>query len=117
VITRKAASSFPATFKGEPINFTAQMYLDDEPPISAGARDLGFPKKYALPNWRFASDTLTGTLHYAGQLVAMGTMAYKHQTAPGGVEAQAKGMTRTSCNLKIIPDVDGSRICQLVRIT
>ncbi|MCX7160352.1 MAG: acetoacetate decarboxylase, partial [Proteobacteria bacterium] len=75
----------------------------------------GFPKKYAHPKLEVCSDTLTGTLHYAGQLVAMGTMAYKHQVAPGGVEAQAKGMTRTSCNLKIIPDVDGSpKICQLV---
>ena len=45
----------------------------------------------------------------------MGTMAFKHQQSPGGVEAQAKGMTKTSCNLKIIPDVDGSlKICQLV---
>jgi acetoacetate decarboxylase len=42
-------------------------------------------------------------------------MAYKWQEAPGGCEAQAKGMTKTSCNLKIIPDVDGSpKICQLV---
>jgi len=45
----------------------------------------------------------------------MGTMAYKHQESPGGIEAAAKGMTKTQCNLKIIPDVDGSpKICQLV---
>jgi acetoacetate decarboxylase len=105
----------PCLLNGEPINYTAQMYLDDEPPISAGREIWGFPKKYALPKLEICSDTLTGTLHYAGQLVAMGTMAYKHQNAPGGVEVQAKGMARTSCNLKIIPDVDGSpKICQLV---
>ena len=61
------------------------------------------------------SDTLTGTLHYAGEVVAMGTMTYKWQESPGGCEAQAKAMTKTSCNLKIIPDVDGTpKICQLV---
>ena len=105
----------PCRFNGEPINYTAQMYLDDEPPISAGREIWGFPKKYALPKLIVASDTLTGTLSYAGQIVAMGTMAYKWQESPGGVEAQAKAMTKTSCNLKIIPDVDGSpKICRLV---
>jgi acetoacetate decarboxylase len=105
----------PCLYKGEPINFTAQMYLDDEPPISAGREIWGFPKKYAHPKLEVASDTLTGTLHYAGQMVAMGTMAYKHQESPGGVEAMAKAMTKTQCNLKIIPDVDGKpKICQLV---
>ena len=105
----------PCTFNGEPINYTAQMYLDDQPPIDGGREIWGFPKKYALPKLVVASDTLTGTLSYAGQTVAMGTMAYKWQEAPGGCEAQAKSMTKTSCNLKIIPDVDGSpKICQLV---
>ncbi|MFZ0423386.1 MAG: acetoacetate decarboxylase [Xanthobacteraceae bacterium] len=105
----------PCTFQGEPVNYTAQMFLDDEPPISAGREIWGFPKKYAEPKLEVCSDTLTGTLHYAGQLVAMGTMGYKWQRAPGGVEAQAKGMAKTSCNLKIIPDVNGdAKICQLV---
>ena len=52
----------PCFYKGEPINFTAQMYLDDEPPISAGREIWGFPKKYALPKLEVCSDTLTGTL-------------------------------------------------------
>src|SRR5690349_5621196 len=59
----------PCLLDGEPINYTAQMYLDDEPPISAGREIWGFPKKYALPKLEICSDTLTGTLHYAGQLV------------------------------------------------
>ncbi|MFZ9712339.1 MAG: acetoacetate decarboxylase [Burkholderiaceae bacterium] len=105
----------PCMFEGEPINFTSQMYLDDEPPISAGREIWGFPKKFAKPILKTHSDTLTGTLYYADQMVAMGTMGYKHQVAPGGVEATAKSMTKTQCNLKIIPDVDGSpKICQLV---
>ena len=47
----------PCLFQGEPINFTAQMYLDDEPPISAGREIWGFPKKYALPKIEVCSDT------------------------------------------------------------
>lgn len=105
----------PCLFEDQPINFTAQMYLDDEPPISAGREIWGFPKKFAYPKIAVNSDTLTGTLHYAGELVAMGTMAYKHQVSPGGPEALAKSMTKTQCNLKIIPNFDGRpKICQLV---
>lgn len=105
----------PCFYRGEPINFTSQMYLDDEPPISGGREIWGFPKKYAQPVLKTHSDTLTGTLDYAGQRVATGTMGYKHQLAPGGVEATAQAMSKTQCNLKIIPDVDGSlKICQLV---
>src|SRR3954466_2956213 len=50
----------PCFYKGEPINFTAQMYLDDEPPISAGREIWGFPKKYAHPKLEIVKDTLTG---------------------------------------------------------
>ena len=42
-------------------------------------------------------------------------MTYKWHESPGGCAAQAAAMAKTSCNLKIIPDVDGSpKICQLV---
>jgi len=105
----------PCLYRGEPVNFTAQMYLDDEPPISGGREIWGFPKKYAHPKLSVNSDTLTGTLHYAGELVALGTMAYKHERAPGGPAATAKAMGKTQVNLKVIPDVDGGpKICQLV---
>jgi len=40
----------PCRFKGEDVNFVAQMYLDDDPPIVAGREIWGFPKKYAHPN-------------------------------------------------------------------
>ena len=105
----------PCTFNGESINFTAQMFLDDEPPITAGREIWGFPKKYAAPRLEVRSDTLTGTLDYAGERVAMGTMAYKHAATPGGLETTMQSLTATQCNLKIIPDVDGNpKICQLV---
>ena len=40
----------PARFRGEPVNFTAQMYLDCDPPIAGGREIWGFPKKLASPN-------------------------------------------------------------------
>jgi acetoacetate decarboxylase len=60
----------PCRFKGEDVNFVAQMYLYDDPPIVAGREIWGFPKKYAHP--KLEIDTLTSTLEYAGQLVAIG---------------------------------------------
>ena len=107
----------PARFRGEDVSFVSQMYLDDDPPIAAGREIWGFPKKYAHPKLEIAKDTLTGTLRYAGELVAMGTMAYKHEAMAGGAEAATAALTRTQVNLKLIPGVDGQpEICQLVAI-
>src|SRR6185437_11974272 len=64
----------PCTLNGEPVNFTAQMYLDDEPPITGGREIWGFPKKHAEPSLEVVHDTLTGKLIYAGCEVARGTM-------------------------------------------
>jgi len=69
----------PCHYEGTPCSFVAQMYLDDEAPIAGGREIWGFPKKLANPKLEIASDTLTGTLDYAGQRVATGTMAYKHK--------------------------------------
>lgn len=107
----------PCRFKGEEVNFVAQMYLDDDPPTAAGREIWGFPKKYAHPKLAIVHDTLTGTLTYAGQLVAMGTMRYKHETMAGDVDHTRAGLEKTQINLKIIPGVDGrAAICQLVAI-
>lgn len=115
----------PARFRGEKVNFTAQMYLDDEPPISGGREIWGFPKKYAKPVLATTEDTLTGSLHYAGAQVALGTMRYKqeHLTYDLAGEAVCTSCTeelghklrKTQVNLKLIPHVDGSlAIAQLV---
>lgn len=106
----------PCRFKGEVMNFVAQMYLDDDPPIVAGREIWGFPKKYAHPKLEVVKDTLTGTLLYAGQLVAMGTMGYKHEKMmSGNGERTAAMLGKTQVNLKLIPGVDGEPgICQLV---
>jgi acetoacetate decarboxylase len=99
------------------VNFVSQMYLDDDPPIAAGREIWGFPKKYAHPKLEIVKDTLTGSLHYAGQLVAMGTMGYKHESMAGNGVATAAKLAKTQVNLKLIPGVDGTpAICQLVAL-
>ena len=113
----------PALLDGEHVNFTAQMYLDDEPPIAGGREIWGFPKKNGNPKLVIVHDTLTGTLEYAGALVALGTMSYKHQHLLYDVEGRkacssasliAK-MSKTQVNLKLIPNIDGEpAIAQLV---
>jgi acetoacetate decarboxylase len=113
----------PALLDGEHVNFTAQMYLDDEPPIAGGREIWGFPKKHARPRLAIAHDTLTGTLEYAGVQVAVGTMGYKHQHLLYDVNGRkacssasiVEKMGKTQVNLKLIPEVDGTlAIAQLV---
>lgn len=113
----------PAVLEGEHLNFTAQMYLDDEPPIAGGREIWGFPKKNADPKLRVVHDTLTGTLHYADIQVAIGTMGYKHQHLLYDVDGRkacssmsiVQKMSKTQVNLKLIPHVDGTlAIAQLV---
>ena len=107
----------PCLFKGEEVNFVSQMYLDDDPPISAGREIWGFPKKYAHPKLEIVKDTLTGTLEYAGQPVAMGTMGYKAESMAGNGQATTATLSKTQVNLKIIPGIDGTpAICQLVAL-
>jgi len=113
----------PAKFGDEHVNFTAQMYLDCDPPIAGGREIWGFPKKLAQPHLEVAHDTLMGRLEYAGQRVAIATMAYKHQSLvphpddPARCEFRAleKKLGKTQVNLKLIPHVDGTHaIAQLV---
>jgi len=113
----------PAIHDGQKVNFTAQMYLDDEPPIAGGREIWGFPKKNANPRLSIVHDTLTGILEYAGVTVAIATMGYKHQHLLYDVEGRTQcspdavvaKMSKTQVNLKIIPGVDGSQaIAQLV---
>jgi acetoacetate decarboxylase len=101
----------PAVFGSTPVNFTAQMYLDDEPPIAGGREVWGFPKKNADPRLSIVHDTLTGVLEYAGIVVAVATMGYKHQHLLYDVagrrecspEAIVERMRKTQVNLKLIP--------------
>jgi len=90
----------PALFNGENVNFTAQMYLDDEPPIAGGREIWGFPKKNANPKLSIIHDTLTGVLEYAGVVVAVATMGYKHQHLLYDVNGrrQCSPEARRGCN-------------------
>ena len=107
----------PARLHGEDVNFVSQMYLDDDPPIAAGREIWGFPKKYAHPKLEVVKDTLTGTLEYAGQQVAIGTMGYKHGAMSADDGLTHAMLAKTQVNLKLIPGVNGSaEICQLVAI-
>lgn len=115
----------PAKYNGKLVGFTSQMYLDDDPPIAGGREIWGFPKKLAKPTLVTKEDTLVGTLDYAGERVAMGTMRYKQEqitydlegemVCTSCVETIGKKLAKTQVNLKVIPDVDGSpAIAQLV---
>ena len=83
------------------------MYLDDEPPITAGREIWGFPKKWGVPRLKVVKDTLTGTLHYDEERVAMGTMTYKHRSLADRLDEVARGLGKLNVNLKLIPDVAG----------
>lgn len=105
----------PCLLEGKPVTYTAMMFLDIEPPITAGREIWGFPKRWGEPSLRVEKDTLTGTLNYAGQRVAMGTMVYKHETACDDPAECAKKLAKTVVNLKLIPCVTGNpRIAELV---
>jgi acetoacetate decarboxylase len=107
----------PCSLNGVPFSYVAQMYLDDDPPIAGGREIWGFPKKYADPKMEVCHDTLTGTLHYAGQLVAMGTMGYKFEDQARDPAKTMAAMKKNQALLKIIPAADGSQaICQLVQV-
>ncbi len=105
----------PCTFEGEPVNYTAQMYLNDEPPISAGREIWGFPKRWGQPRLTVETDTLTGTLEYSGQIVAMGTMGYKHENLIQDPAKRNEALKKTQVNLKLLPCVTGKPlVAQLV---
>jgi acetoacetate decarboxylase len=105
----------PCTLDGKAVNYTAMMFLNIEPPITAGREIWGFPKRWGEPSLRVEKDTLTGTLSYAGQRVAMGTMVYKHDKACDDPDACAARLAKTAVNLKLIPCVTGGpRIAELV---
>ena len=112
-----ALQAIPCTLDGEKCSFLTQMYVDNCPPLAGGREIWGYPMKYGCARLETASDTLTGTLAYAGQRVASGTMVYKHAAAPD-LSAVEELLKRTQITLKLIPDIDGSAaIAQLVGIT
>ncbi|MCJ2071428.1 acetoacetate decarboxylase [Methylobacterium sp. J-030] len=111
----ESGSGAHAFYNGEPCNFSIQMYLDDEPPITAGREIWGFPKKWGQPELKLMKDTLTGTLFYDEQRVAIGTMTYKHQSLEHDLGSVREGLRKLNINLKLLPDVNGRpKVAQLV---
>ena len=112
-----AAQIIPCTFKGEPCNFVSQMYVDNTPPLAGGREIWGYPMKYGKAVLKVTGDTLTGTLDYATQRAATGTMVYKHDAFRADLSKEKELLARTQVTLKMIPDIDGKpAIAQLVGI-
>ncbi len=112
-----AAQIIPCSFKGEPCNFVSQMYVDNTPPLAGGREIWGYPMKYGKAKLSVNADTLTGTLHYATQSIAVGTMVYKHDAFRSDLSKERELLARTQVTLKLIPDIDGTpAIAQLVAI-
>ncbi len=119
----EAGIVIPALFDGKPVNFTAQMYLDDTPPIFGGREVWGFPKKLGNPTLSVKHDTMIGELLYNDDPVAHASMTYKYVDLLHDLNTGEKRdastilqkMGKTQVNLKLIPHVDGSlAIAQLV---
>lgn len=112
----ESGAVIPALHGGEPVNYTTFMFLNDEPPITAGREIWGFPKRWGKPHLRVEMDTLTGTLDYSSIRVATGTMGYKFRDCmQDGGRTTVEKLSRTQVNLKLIPSVTGGpAIAQLV---
>jgi acetoacetate decarboxylase len=112
-----AAQIIPCTLRGEQCNFVSQMYVDNTPPLAGGREIWGYPMKYGKAVLAVNADTLTGSLHYATQSIAVGTMVYKHDAFTVDHSRERAHLGRTQITLKLIPDIDGKpAIAQLVAV-
>jgi acetoacetate decarboxylase len=112
-----AAQIIPCTFQGELCNFVSQMYVNATPPLAGGREIWGYPMKFGEARLAVASDTLTGTLAYATERIATGTMVYKHDAFRNDFSHEHELLARTQVTLKLIPDIDGTpAIAQLVAV-
>ncbi len=112
-----AAQVIPCRFKGLACNFISQMYVNNTSPLAGGREIWGYPMKHGVAKLSTASDTLTGTLEYAGITTAIGTMTYKHKAMPQTQDREQRLLGKTQVTLKIIPGVDGKpEIAQLIGI-
>ncbi len=110
-----AAQVIPCAFNGERCNFISQMYVDSTPPLAGGREIWGIPMKFGKAALAVHADTLTGSLHYADQPVACGTMVYKHDAFRADHAREREHLARPQITLKLIPDIDGTpAIAQLV---
>lgn len=107
----------PCRLKGKPCNYVHQMIVNNAPPLAAGREIWGYPMKFGDPVLKVQADTLTGELRYATQLVAVGTMTYKHHVSPKTADELVQDLSRTQVTLKVIPGINGRpEIAQLVGV-
>jgi len=108
----------PCRFQGIVSSFVCQMYVDNSPPLAGGREIWGYPMKFGSPKLGVSGDTLVGTLDYAGQRVATGSMVYKHDAFAARQADDLELLSRPQITLKLIPDCDGTpAIAQLVAIS
>ena len=72
--------------------------------MTPGVREIwSFLDRWGELKLEVRTDTLTGTLHYAGERVAMGTMVYKYQDrrTPDPVKALARSIKDLKCGWTI----------------
>ncbi len=121
----KGGIIIPAIHNGEKVNFTSQMYINTESPVSNSNEIWGFSKKIANPVLYNKGDALKGKIHFDGSHIATGTMRHKQDkityehageiACTSNVETLARNMAKTRINLKLVPDVDGSLlVAQLI---
>lgn len=111
------AQIIPCRLDGERCNFVSQMYVDNSSPLAGGREIWGYPMKHGKAVLKVSGDTLVGTLHYAREHVATGTMVYKHDAFREDPTEERGMLERTQITLKVIPGVDGKpAIAQLVAI-
>jgi hypothetical protein len=84
----------PAALEGRPVNYTAMMILNDEPPITAGREIWGFSKRCGEPTLDMRADGLTGMLAHSGEQVAMSTMAYQPERPACGPEVCVRRLAK-----------------------
>jgi acetoacetate decarboxylase len=105
----------PVSFEGIDGNYEYAMFFNSPGAISSGREIFGFPKKFANPNLEVDNDSLLGTLHYGKDLIATGTMGYKHNELK--VNEIEEGLKKPLYLFKTIPNVDGTPLaCQINQV-
>ncbi|MEO8136564.1 MAG: acetoacetate decarboxylase [Betaproteobacteria bacterium] len=105
----------PAKLRGEPVDFIAQTYLDDAPPIASGYEIWAAPARQAIPRLAVVHDRLTGTLCTTDACVAEGTMAYRQQHLLYNADGEriydpgivARRLAKTQVSLRMWSNADG----------
>ncbi len=98
----------PCRFKGEEVNFVSQMYLDDDPPIVGGARDLGLSQEIRSSQARDRQGHADRHARIWRAARGDGHDGLQARGMAGNGERTRATLSKTQVNLKLIPGVDGS---------